>query len=114
MLSCFSFNQDFDEEAISFLMARPLVINPNTVNVNNKLKYCDNTIYVQGALVSGLAYYMQVWVIDKSGPVFLAMTMPITLIVTIVLSSFVLGEAVTLGRYYYLSFLLISSLLALS
>lgn len=85
-------------------MARPLVINPNTVNVNNKLKYCDNTIYVQGALVSGLAYYMQVWVIDKSGPVFLAMTMPITLIVTIVISSFVLGEAVTLGRYYDLSF----------
>ncbi|EAZ12266.1 hypothetical protein OsJ_02154 [Oryza sativa Japonica Group] len=54
-------------------------------------------VIYSGALVSGLAYYMQVWVIDKSGPVFLAMTMPITLIVTIVLSSFVLGEAVTLG-----------------
>jgi hypothetical protein len=52
---------------------------------------------VQGILVSGIGYYMQVWVIDKSGPVFLAMTMPITLLVTIVLSSF-LGEAVTLGR----------------
>lgn len=50
-----------------------------------------------GILVSGVAYYMQVWVIDKSGPVFLAMTMPITLLVTILLSSFLLGEAVTLG-----------------
>jgi drug/metabolite transporter (DMT)-like permease len=52
---------------------------------------------IQGILVSGVAYYMQVWVIEKSGPVFLAMTMPITLLVTIVLSLF-LGEAVTLGR----------------
>jgi hypothetical protein len=53
---------------------------------------------IQGILVSGVAYYMQVWVIEKSGPVFLAMTMPITLLVTIILSLF-LGEAVTLGRY---------------
>jgi len=53
---------------------------------------------MQGILVSGVAYYMQVWVIDKSGPVFLAMTMPITLLVTIILSLF-LGEAVTLGRW---------------
>jgi drug/metabolite transporter (DMT)-like permease len=51
---------------------------------------------MQGILVSGVAYYMQVWVIDKSGPVFLAMTMPITLLVTIILSLF-LGEAVTVG-----------------
>jgi drug/metabolite transporter (DMT)-like permease len=56
-------------------------------------------VIYSGVLVSGVAYYMQVWVIDKSGPVFLAMTMPITLLVTIMLSSFVLGEAVTLGRY---------------
>jgi len=53
---------------------------------------------MQGILVSGVAYYMQVWVIDKSGPVFLAMTMPITLLVTIILSLF-LGEAITLGRW---------------
>ena len=64
---------------------------------------CDACLFetaehiMQGILVSGVAYYMQVWVIDKSGPVFLAMTMPITLLVTIILSLF-LGEAVTLGR----------------
>ncbi|OEL25860.1 WAT1-related protein [Dichanthelium oligosanthes] len=55
-------------------------------------------VIYSGILVSGVAYYMQVWVIDKSGPVFLAMTMPITLLVTIILSLF-LGEAVTLGRH---------------
>ncbi|KAG8051697.1 hypothetical protein GUJ93_ZPchr0001g32402 [Zizania palustris] len=54
-------------------------------------------VMYSGILVSGVAYYMQVWVIDKSGPVFLAMTIPITLLVTIMLSSFVLGEAVNLG-----------------
>ncbi|KAL6615136.1 hypothetical protein ACP70R_037406 [Stipagrostis hirtigluma subsp. patula] len=53
-------------------------------------------VLYSGILVSGISYYMQVWVIDKSGPVFLAMTMPITLLVTIILTS-VLGEAVTLG-----------------
>ncbi|CAL4975928.1 unnamed protein product [Urochloa decumbens] len=53
-------------------------------------------VLYSGILVSGVAYYMQVWVIDKSGPVFLAMTMPITLLVTLILSLF-LGEAVTLG-----------------
>jgi len=56
---------------------------------------------MQGILVSGVAYYRQVWVIDKSGPVFLAMTMPITLLVTIILTLF-LGEAVTLGRWVVL------------
>ncbi|KAL5222596.1 hypothetical protein ABZP36_027309 [Zizania latifolia] len=60
-------------------------------------------VIYSGVLVSGVAYYMQVWVIDKSGPVFLAMTMPITLLVTLMLSSLVLGEAVTLGRYPSLS-----------
>lgn len=55
---------------------------------------------IQGILVSGVAYYMQVWVIEKSGPVFLAMTVPITLLVTIILSLF-LGEAVTLGRFVF-------------
>lgn len=39
---------------------------------------------------------MQVWVIDKSGPVFLSITTPITLLVTVMLCSFI-GEAVTLG-----------------
>lgn len=68
-----------------------------TSNVNTALTSLEITEHwMQGILVSGVAYYMQVWVIDKSGPVFLAMTTPITLLVTIMLSSFLLGE-VTLG-----------------
>lgn len=69
-----------------------------TTNMNVMLPFSETAEHImQGILVSGVAYYMQVWVIDKSGPVFLAMTMPITLLVTIILSYF-LGEAVTLGR----------------
>ena len=76
---------------------------PSVVGVY-QIYECDACLFetaehiMQGILVSGVAYYMQVWVIDKSGPVFLAMTMPITLLVTIILSLF-LGEAVTLGRW---------------
>lgn len=58
---------------------------------------CLVAVLYTGIVVSGVGYYMQVWVIDKSGPVFLAMTMPITLLVTIALSSFLLGESVSLG-----------------
>ncbi|CAL4975932.1 unnamed protein product [Urochloa decumbens] len=63
-----------------------------------KLKLDISLIAVlySGILVTAVGYYMQIWVIDNSGPVFLAMTMPITLLVTIVLCS-LLGEAVTLG-----------------
>ena len=54
---------------------------------------------MQGVIVTALSYYMQMWTIAKRGPVFLAMSMPLTLIFTIIISSFVLGEAVSLGRY---------------
>lgn len=54
---------------------------------------------LQGVIVTALSYYMQMWTIAKRGPVFLAMSMPLTLIFTIIISSFVLGEAVSLGRF---------------
>ncbi|KAL6597832.1 hypothetical protein ACP70R_046637 [Stipagrostis hirtigluma subsp. patula] len=40
--------------------------------------------------------YMQTWLIDKRGPVFLNMTVPLTLVFTIVLT-ILIGEPVTLG-----------------
>ncbi|XP_006645981.1 WAT1-related protein At5g64700-like [Oryza brachyantha] len=49
-----------------------------------------------GIVVSAISYYLQVWVIDKRGPVFLCMTVPLTLVITIILS-LLIGEAVTLG-----------------
>ncbi|KQK15945.1 WAT1-related protein At5g64700 [Brachypodium distachyon] len=54
-------------------------------------------VIYSGVIVTALSYYMQMWTISKRGPVFLAMSMPLTLIFTIVISSFVLGDAVSLG-----------------
>ncbi|WOL12181.1 WAT1-related protein [Canna indica] len=49
-----------------------------------------------GIVVSGIAYFLQSWTIQKKGPIFLTMTSPITLIITTILSSFLLGEFVSL------------------
>lgn len=49
--------------------------------------------------MTALSYYMQMWTIAKRGPVFLAMSMPLTFVFTIVISSFIIGDAVSLGRY---------------
>ncbi|XP_044318071.1 WAT1-related protein At5g64700-like [Triticum aestivum] len=51
--------------------------------------YCD-------VFVSALVNYLQIWVIDRRGPVFLAMSVPLNLVMTIILS-LLIGEAVTLG-----------------
>ncbi|XP_022740622.1 WAT1-related protein At5g64700-like isoform X2 [Durio zibethinus] len=54
-------------------------------------------LVLQGILVTGLAYYLQTWVVSMKGPVFLAMTTPLCLIMTILGSMFVLGEVINLG-----------------
>lgn len=54
---------------------------------------------MQGVIVTALSYYMQMWTIAKRGPVFLAMSMPLTFVFTIVISSIIIGDAVSLGRY---------------
>ncbi|KAL5659080.1 hypothetical protein ACJX0J_032243, partial [Zea mays] len=54
-------------------------------------------IIYSGVIVTALSYYMQMWTIAKRGPVFLAMSMPLTFVFTIVISSFVIGDAVSLG-----------------
>ncbi|CAJ1937905.1 unnamed protein product [Sphenostylis stenocarpa] len=50
-----------------------------------------------GIMVTGVTYYLQTWVIEKKGPVFLAMATPLALIMTIFSSPFILGEIITLG-----------------
>ncbi|XP_040375883.1 WAT1-related protein At5g64700-like [Oryza brachyantha] len=50
-----------------------------------------------GFVVTGVSYYLQAWCIEKKGPVFLAMTNPLTIVFTIFCSSFFLGEIVHLG-----------------
>jgi drug/metabolite transporter (DMT)-like permease len=52
----------------------------------------------QGIVVAAISYYLQIWVIEKKGPVFLSMSMPLSLVFTMVIASFLLGEDVSLGR----------------
>ncbi|TXG60514.1 hypothetical protein EZV62_015087 [Acer yangbiense] len=51
-----------------------------------------------GIVVTGVSFYLQAWVIEKKGPVFLAMSTPLTLIFTMITSVFLLCEIITLGR----------------
>jgi drug/metabolite transporter (DMT)-like permease len=53
---------------------------------------------LQGIVVAAISYYLQIWVIDKKGPVFLSMSMPLSLVFTMAIASFLLGEDVSLGR----------------
>jgi drug/metabolite transporter (DMT)-like permease len=48
-------------------------------------------------VVTGVSFYLQAWCIEKRGPVFLAMSNPLGLLLTIFCSSFFLGEVVHLG-----------------
>ncbi|XP_027339245.1 WAT1-related protein At5g64700-like [Abrus precatorius] len=50
-----------------------------------------------GIMVTGVTYYLQTWVIEKKGPVFLAMSTPLALIITIFSSAIVFGEIISLG-----------------
>ncbi|GFP94518.1 wat1-related protein at5g64700 [Phtheirospermum japonicum] len=50
-----------------------------------------------GIVVTGLIFYLQAWVIEKKGPVYLAMTTPLIMVFTILMSANYLGEIVSLG-----------------
>ncbi|CAK8578911.1 unnamed protein product [Lathyrus sativus] len=50
-----------------------------------------------GIMVTGVTYYLQTWVIEKRGPVFLAMSTPLALIMTMFSSAILLGEIISLG-----------------
>ncbi|XP_077241373.1 WAT1-related protein At5g64700-like [Tasmannia lanceolata] len=50
-----------------------------------------------GIVVTSITFYLQAWVIEKKGPVFLAMFTPLSLVTNIILSMFLLGEVITVG-----------------
>ncbi|KAJ0969605.1 hypothetical protein J5N97_022482 [Dioscorea zingiberensis] len=50
-----------------------------------------------GIIVTGVSFYLQSWCVEKKGPVFFAMSTPLTLLITITFSSLFLGELVNLG-----------------
>lgn len=54
---------------------------------------------MQGFIVTGVAYYLQSWVIEKRGPVFLSMFTPLSLLFTLLSSAILLCEIISLGRF---------------
>ncbi|KAI4374185.1 hypothetical protein MLD38_012208 [Melastoma candidum] len=79
----------------SLLIAAPFVKDPTQWRLGWNVKlvavaYC-------GVVVTGVTYYLQSWIIEKRGPVFLAMSMPLNLVITTAVSALVLCEVVTLG-----------------
>ncbi|GJM94199.1 hypothetical protein PR202_ga10823 [Eleusine coracana subsp. coracana] len=68
---------------VSFL--KTIVSNISTLNRNKGVTFA-------------MSCYLQIWLLGKRGPVFLNMTVPLTLVFTILIT-FLMGEAVTLGRF---------------
>ncbi|XP_050364017.1 WAT1-related protein At5g64700 [Argentina anserina] len=50
-----------------------------------------------GIVVTGITYHLQAWVIEKKDPVFLAMSTPLALVITLFASALLLGEIISLG-----------------
>ncbi|CAF2106704.1 hypothetical protein Bca4012_092381 [Brassica carinata] len=50
-----------------------------------------------GIMVTGFTYWLQVWAIEKKGPVFTALYTPLALIITCIVSSFLFKETLYLG-----------------
>nr|XP_043615971.1 WAT1-related protein At5g64700 [Erigeron canadensis] len=50
-----------------------------------------------GFMVTGLAFYLQTWVIEKKGPVFLSLSTPLAFIFTTISATFLLGEIIGIG-----------------
>ncbi|XP_019177175.1 PREDICTED: WAT1-related protein At5g64700-like [Ipomoea nil] len=50
-----------------------------------------------GIVVTGLVVYMQTWVVQKKGPLFLSISTPLSLILTMAFSIFFFGSIVSLG-----------------
>ncbi|XP_059630489.1 WAT1-related protein At1g43650-like [Cornus florida] len=50
-----------------------------------------------GVIVTGISYWLQVWVVEKKGPVYVAMFTPLALIITAIFSAFLWKETLYLG-----------------
>ncbi|KAG2641620.1 hypothetical protein PVAP13_2KG225416 [Panicum virgatum] len=61
------------------------------------LDFCLLAVLYNGFVVAGICNYLQVWFMEMKGPVFLAMWFPLCFVLTILCSSFFLGEMVHLG-----------------
>ncbi|XP_074575970.1 WAT1-related protein At5g64700-like [Curcuma longa] len=50
-----------------------------------------------GLVVTGVAFYLQTWCLEKKGPVFLSIFTPLSLVFTLIVSTILAGEMVHLG-----------------
>ncbi|KAI3669192.1 hypothetical protein L6452_40419 [Arctium lappa] len=50
-----------------------------------------------GFVVTGVTFYLQTWVIEKKGPVFLALSTPLAFVFTTATTALLLGEIISLG-----------------
>ncbi|RWW01881.1 hypothetical protein GW17_00035057 [Ensete ventricosum] len=54
---------------------------------------------MQGFVASGIAFAVQIWCIDRGGPVFVAVYQPVQTLVVAIMASIALGEQFYLGGY---------------
>jgi len=54
-------------------------------------------INLQGVVASGIAFAVQIWCIDRGGPVFVAVYQPVQTFVVAIMASIALGEEFYLG-----------------
>lgn len=52
---------------------------------------------LQGVVASGIAFAVQIWCIDRGGPVFVAVYQPVQTFVVAIMASIALGEEFYLG-----------------
>ncbi|OWM76398.1 WAT1-related protein At5g64700 [Punica granatum] len=79
----------------SLLIAIPFARDPSEWKLGLNIRLIS--VAYCGIVVTGFTYYLQTWVIEKRGPVFLAMSTPLALIITMFFSALVLHEVITLG-----------------
>ncbi|KAI8540685.1 hypothetical protein RHMOL_Rhmol08G0005200 [Rhododendron molle] len=79
----------------SFLIAVALERDPNQWRLEWNVRLL--AVVYCGVVVTGVTFYLQAWVIEKKGPVFLAMSQPLAFAFTIFCSAFLFGETISLG-----------------
>ncbi|GFQ06639.1 protein walls are thin 1 [Phtheirospermum japonicum] len=55
------------------------------------------SVFYAGVVASGIAFAVQIWCIDRGGPVFVAVYQPVQTLVVAIMTSFLLGEQFYLG-----------------
>lgn len=56
---------------------------------------------MQGVVASGIAFAVQIWCIDRGGPVFVAVYQPVQTLAVAIMASLALGEEFYLGGYLF-------------